>query len=91
MITLYPITERKLECDQIAYAPSRLYPPLTITEPEFLEDYADSAEMVLCSLDGVSQPQPVTGYRDFTRFSCWYIVAIREPEQEPELVRKERG
>ena len=63
IITLYPLAMVRPTRECI-YTISRLSPVVEIGHAEFLERYADQAQVILASFerDGVSNPQKVTAY-----------------------------
>ena len=72
-VTLTPLAMVRPNSKGI-YAPSRLRQPKTISYQEFLKRYADHPMQMSVSfeLDGVSNPQTVTGYG--FGLDCWWMV-----------------
>lgn len=74
-VVLQPVAMRQPNGRGI-YAPSRLRSIRVIALDEFLKKYADRPCRILVSFesDGVSDPQPITGYGFCV--DCWYILWI---------------
>lgn len=70
-VTLLPVAMGNYPADISVYAPSKLRPPETITEAEFLERFADHAKNGVVSVDG-GEPKCITMYGH--GLNCWYIV-----------------
>lgn len=72
-ITLIPIAMVTLTSDDI-YTPSRIIQSRTITNDEFMRQYANSSLQLLVSFsaDGKSNPQSITAYSP--GLDCWFIV-----------------